>query len=198
MESSQTRDQTYVPCIDRWILNPLCHQGSPIVFLRIGLYLQFITKSHHLAATKSLQSCPTLCDPIDGSPPGSPVPGILQARTLEWVAISFSRNKHFKKKKNRSGCFKTDQLRLISYWSSPLITVNPGKSKQSLKNSDKWKKEDGLAQHPWRGGTAGRQGGLCPHTQQRRAPLGPVLPAQPSNRTGGQGHASHIFQTMSP
>ena len=41
------------------------------------------------AAAKSLQSCPTLCDPIDGLPPGSPVPGILQARTLEWVAISF-------------------------------------------------------------------------------------------------------------
>ena len=43
----------------------------------------------HAAAAKSLQSCPTLRDPIDGSPPGSPVPGILQARTLEWVAISF-------------------------------------------------------------------------------------------------------------
>ena len=42
------------------------------------------------AAAKSLQSCPTLCDPIDGNPPGSPVPGTLQARTLEWVAISFS------------------------------------------------------------------------------------------------------------
>ena len=42
------------------------------------------------AAAKSRQSYPTLCDPIDGSPPGSPVPGILQARTLEWVAISFS------------------------------------------------------------------------------------------------------------
>ena len=42
------------------------------------------------AATKSLQSCPTLCDPTDGSPPGCPVPGILQARTLEWAAISFS------------------------------------------------------------------------------------------------------------
>ena len=41
-------------------------------------------------AAKSLQSCPTLCNPIDGSPPGSPVPGILKARTLEWVAISFS------------------------------------------------------------------------------------------------------------
>jgi len=41
-------------------------------------------------AAKSLQSCPTLCDPIDGSPPRSPVPGIVQARSLEWVAISFS------------------------------------------------------------------------------------------------------------
>ena len=45
---------------------------------------------HRTAAAKSLQSCLTLCDPIDGSPPGFPVPGILQARTLEWVAISFS------------------------------------------------------------------------------------------------------------
>ena len=42
------------------------------------------------AAAKSLQSCPTLCDPIDSSPPGSPIPGILQARTLEWVSVSFS------------------------------------------------------------------------------------------------------------
>ena len=49
-------------------------------------------KYYHIAAAaaKSLQSCPTLCDPTDGSPPSSPVPGILQARTLEWVAISFS------------------------------------------------------------------------------------------------------------
>ena len=46
---------------------------------------------HSIAAAKSLQSCPTLCDPIDSRPPGFPVPGILQARTLEWVAISFSR-----------------------------------------------------------------------------------------------------------
>ena len=46
--------------------------------------------SSSAAAAKSLQSCLTLCDPVDGSPPGSPVPGILQARTLEWVAISFS------------------------------------------------------------------------------------------------------------
>ena len=49
-----------------------------------------LEKGYAAAAAKSLQSCQTLCDPIDGSPPGSPVPGILQARTLEWVAISFS------------------------------------------------------------------------------------------------------------
>ena len=49
-----------------------------------------LTEEAAAAAAKSLQSCPTLCDLIDGSPPGSAVPGILQARTLEWVAISFS------------------------------------------------------------------------------------------------------------
>ena len=52
--------------------------------------LESPVKLNCCAAAKLLQSCPTLCDPIDGSPPGSPVPGILQARTLEWVAISFS------------------------------------------------------------------------------------------------------------
>ena len=52
--------------------------------------LDYQWTSHAAAAAKSLQSCPTLCDPIDGSPPGSPFPGIFQARTLEWVAISFS------------------------------------------------------------------------------------------------------------
>ena len=68
---------------------------------KIQCLLQCLTKSSHsiyipvyqlhAAAAKSLQSCLTLCDPMDGSPPGSPVPGILQARTLEWVAISFSK-----------------------------------------------------------------------------------------------------------
>ena len=53
------------------------------------------------AAAKSLQSCPALCDPIDGSPPGSSVPGILQARTLEWVAISFSKAWEWKVKVKR-------------------------------------------------------------------------------------------------
>ena len=61
----------------RWLLYYLSHPGSPLCLSAA-------------AAAKSLQSCPTLCDAIDGSPPGSPVPGILQERTLEWVAISFS------------------------------------------------------------------------------------------------------------
>ena len=51
------------------------------------------------AAAKSLQSCPTLCNPIDGSPSGSAIPGILQARTLEWVAISFSNASKLEKQK---------------------------------------------------------------------------------------------------
>ena len=55
----------------------LVSSGSLILFLAAA------------ATAKSLQSCPTLCDPIDSSPPGSPIPGILQATTLEWVAISF-------------------------------------------------------------------------------------------------------------
>ena len=58
------------------------------------------------AAAKSLQSCPTLCDPIDGSPPGSPVPGILQARTLEWVAISFSNAWKWKVKVKSLSCVR--------------------------------------------------------------------------------------------
>ena len=58
------------------------------------------------AAAKSLQSCPTLCDPIDGSPPGSPVPGILQARTLEWVAISFSNAGKWKVKVKSLSCVR--------------------------------------------------------------------------------------------
>ena len=56
----------------------------------VGLLEIRITNESAAAAAKSLQSCPTLCDPIDGSPQGSLVPGIVQARTLEWVAVSFS------------------------------------------------------------------------------------------------------------
>ena len=60
------------------------------VGIHMAIYSLFVLYTTAAAAAKSLQSCPTLCDPIDGSPPGSPVPGILQARTLEWSAIAFS------------------------------------------------------------------------------------------------------------
>ena len=59
-----------------------------VFFLIMTTFKDFIAAA---AAAKSRQSCPTLCDPIDGGPPGSPVPGILRARILEWVAISFSK-----------------------------------------------------------------------------------------------------------
>ena len=70
----------------------ICLEGEGPVFRWLALLSALFHEWAwwHLAAAKSLQSCLTLCDPIDGSPPGSPVPGILQARTLEWVAISFS------------------------------------------------------------------------------------------------------------
>ena len=58
-----------------------------IISIKLGIRIFLLAAP---AAAKSLQTCPTLCDPIDGSPPGSPVPGILQARTLEGVAIAFS------------------------------------------------------------------------------------------------------------
>ena len=77
-----------------WLLkvNPLNQPCFSSFFCNISVPLGQHAGSHLAvtAAAKPLQSCPTLCNPIDSSPPGSPVPGILQARTLEWVAISFS------------------------------------------------------------------------------------------------------------
>ena len=69
------------------------------------------------AAAKSLQSCPTLCDPVDGSPPGFPVPGILQARILEWVAISFS-----------NACLHAKLLQLCPTLCDPMDSSPPGSS----------------------------------------------------------------------
>ena len=78
-ESFRSRDRTHTSCTAGgfFTTEPL---GKPYYLLCYAM----------LCYAKSLQSCPTPCDPIDGSPPGSPVPGILQARTLEWAAISFS------------------------------------------------------------------------------------------------------------
>ena len=84
-----------LPCSISWLIFlswELSHQAS-CVCLCVCVYFQCLRvnvwPSLTAAAAKSLQLCPTLCNPIDGSPPGSPVPGILPARTLEWVAISF-------------------------------------------------------------------------------------------------------------
>ena len=75
-------DQDISPCNNSyWWLSSTIFYALCFIYLYIALLKPY---------AKSLQSCPTLCDPIDGSPPGSPVPGILQARTLEWAAISFS------------------------------------------------------------------------------------------------------------
>ena len=82
-------------------------------------------EKHIEETAKSLQSCPTLCDPIDSSPPGSPVPGILQARTLEWVAISFSNAWKWKVKvKSLSRVWPsatpwTEPTRLLHPWDFP-------------------------------------------------------------------------------
>ena len=72
------------------------------------------------AAAKSLQLCPTLCDPIDGSPPGSPVPGILQARTLEWAAISFSNVRKWKVKVKSLSCVRLLATPWTAAYQAPL------------------------------------------------------------------------------
>ena len=82
-----------------------CYRNiSKLILQKFVRYVIYNISHKLLAATaaKSLQSCPTLCDPIDGTPPGSPVPGILQARTLEWVAISFSNGDFYKSHQNLS------------------------------------------------------------------------------------------------
>ena len=92
------------------------------------------------AAAKSLQSCPTLCDPTDGSPLGFPVPGILQARTLEWVAISFSNAWKWKVKvKSRSRVWLFETLRTAAYQAPPSMEFSrqeywSGVPSPSLKN----------------------------------------------------------------
>ena len=83
--SSWLRTRTWVFCIF-WVGRQVLYHLNQI----LSEYKAGLPRAAAAAAAKSLQSCPTLCYPIDGSLPGSPFPGILQARTLEWVAISFS------------------------------------------------------------------------------------------------------------
>ena len=96
--SSRTRDRTHVPCIGRWILNHWTTREAPAGAFSKETYLRdtkFLHGNEHYfkhacMQTKSLQSCPILSDPMDCSPPGCSVRGILQARILEWVAMPFS------------------------------------------------------------------------------------------------------------
>ena len=113
--NQQESEMQYLDAVSKTIKWSLHFQGKPFSIILIQVYAltsnagkaeveQFYEDLQYLleltpqkdvlfiigAAAKSLQSCPTLCDPTDGSPPGSAIPGILQARTLEWVAISFS------------------------------------------------------------------------------------------------------------
>ena len=82
------------------------------------------------AAAKSLQSCPTLCDPIDSSPPGSPVPGILQARTLEWVAISFSNGWKWK--------VKVKSLSRVRLLATPWTAAHQAPSSMGFSRQEYW------------------------------------------------------------
>ena len=93
--------------------------------------VNWFTVTFHLAAAaaaKSLQSCLTLCDPIDGSPPGSPVPGISQARTLEWVAISFSNAWKWKVKVKSLCCV---QLLVTPWTAAHQVPLSMGFSRES-------------------------------------------------------------------
>ena len=81
-------------------------------------------------AAKSLQSCPTLCNPIDGSPPGSPVPGILQARTLEWVAINFSNTWKWK--------VKVKSLSRVWLWATPWTATHQAPPSMGFSRQEYW------------------------------------------------------------
>ena len=90
------------------------------------------------AAAKSLQSCLTLCDPIDGSPPGSPVPGILQARTLEWVTISFSSAWKWK--------VKVKSLSLVRLLATPWTAAHQAPPSMGFSRQECW---SGVPYQPW-------------------------------------------------
>ena len=95
------------------------HVNLGIMYILLSLVGYFIN-AYVAAAAKSLQLCPTLCDPIDGSPPGSPVPGILQARTLEWVAISSSNVWKWKAKVKSLSCVQPSATPWAAAFQAPL------------------------------------------------------------------------------
>ena len=102
----------------RQMLYYLSHQGSPYY------------ETAATAAAKSLQLCPTLCDPIDGSPPGSPIAGILQARTLKWVAISFSNAWKWK--------VKVKSLSRVRLFETPWTAAHQAPPSMGLSRQEYW------------------------------------------------------------
>ena len=148
-----------------------------IFTLSSQFYWHFTGKSiHHLwmfflektaAAAKLLQSCPTLCDPIDGSPPGSLVPRILQARTLEWVAISFSNAWKWKVKEK-----SFSHVRLfVTPWTAAYQAPPPMGFSRQEKTSNTQKSRNSKILEPkeekWQMGLVWRQFGLKPEVSQQ-------------------------------
>ena len=101
--------------------------SSNLSFLLKKLYIPWLAAA---AAAQSLQSCPTLCDPRDGSPPGSPVPGILQARTLEWVAISFSNAWKWK--------VKVKSLSRVPFLATPWTVASQAPTSMGFSRQEYW------------------------------------------------------------
>ena len=94
------------------------------------LFLFMSHLNHHATAAKSLQSCLTLCDPIDSSPPGSPIPGILQARTLEWVSVSFSNAWKWK--------VKVESLSRVRFFATSLTVAYQAPPSMGLSRQEYW------------------------------------------------------------
>ena len=116
---SWLRDWNWSPALTGGSL-PFEQSGKPHILLAAAA----------AAAAASLQSCPTLCDPIDSSPPGSPIPGILQARTLEWVAISFSNA--------WKGKVKVKSLSRIRLFSTPWTAAYQAPPSMGFSSQDYW------------------------------------------------------------
>ena len=118
-----------------WMMRCGIHVSVCSSFVRAFIRTLFLSRAYFLlfpaaAAAKSLQSCPTLCDRIDGSPPGSPVCGILQARTLEWVAISFSNAWKWK--------VKVKSLSRVRFFTTPRTAAHQASPSMGFSRQEYW------------------------------------------------------------
>ena len=115
--------------LKRPLVFPILLFSSISLHCSLKAFLSLLAILWFLAATtKSLQLCPTLCDPIDGSPPGSSIHGILQARTLEWIAISFTNAWKWKVKVKSLSCVRPSVTPWTAAFQAPLSRGFPGKS----------------------------------------------------------------------